>query len=149
MLQRLVKAPMFLIQISIDGPDAEIHNACRPGANPRFDNFSTIVSAIDKIREIRKHMNQRLPLIASLTTINNLNYNRLLDIYDRFQDKVDICVFLSCVVDRRAIGRQADQRFRRAFRFQTGKALRLDRQLEAAGYRCSFRPIEEAQQEIY
>ena len=140
---------MFLIQISIDGPDAEIHNASRPGANPRFDNFGAIVSAIDKIRELRKQMNQRLPLLASLTTINNLNYNRLVDIYDRFQDKVDICVFyLAWWIDEQSADR-ADQRFRRAFRFQTGEALRLDRRLEAARYRYSFRPIEEAEQEIY
>ena len=119
--QRLVKAPMFLIQISIDGPDAEIHNASRPGANPRFDNFNAIVSAIDKIREIRKHVNQRLPLIASLTTINNLNFNRLLDIYDRFREKVDICVFyLAWWIDEQSADEQTKD-FEERFGFKPEK----------------------------
>ena len=91
--ERLVAAPMFLIQISIDGPDRETHNACRPGANPNFNNFGAITNAIDTIREARKQRNQKLPIIASLTTINNLNYSRLVDIYERFRDLVDICVF--------------------------------------------------------
>ncbi len=91
--QRLVEAPMFVIQISVDGPDQTTHNASRPGANPDTDNFGTICNAIEALKEIRKDKRQRLPLIASLTTINNLNYDRLVDIYEVFKDKVDICVF--------------------------------------------------------
>jgi radical SAM protein with 4Fe4S-binding SPASM domain len=91
--ERLVGAPMFVIQISVDGPDATVHNACRPGANPSVDNFGTICDAIAQINDLRKKRGQRLPLIAALTTINNLNYNRLVDIYDVFRDKVDVCVF--------------------------------------------------------
>lgn len=34
-----------------------------------------------------------MPLIASLTTINNVNYQRLVDIYEVFKDRVDVCVF--------------------------------------------------------
>jgi radical SAM protein with 4Fe4S-binding SPASM domain len=90
---RLVAAPMFVIQISIDGPDAATHNASRPGSTPSIDNFATITRAIERIREERKDRKQRLPLIAGLTTINNVNYDRLVDIYDVFRDKVDVCVF--------------------------------------------------------
>ncbi len=90
---RLVAAPMFVIQISIDGPDAATHNASRPGSTPSIDNFATINKAIERIREERKDRKQRLPLIAGLTTINNVNYDRLVDIYDVFRDKVDVCVF--------------------------------------------------------
>lgn len=90
---RLVNAPMFVIQISVDGPDAETHNASRPGATPDVNNFETIRKAIDRISELRKERRQQLPLIAALTTINNVNYNRLLDIYEVFKDKVDVCVF--------------------------------------------------------
>ena len=45
--ERLVNAPMFIIQISVDGPDAETHNASRPGAGADVDNFDTISKAID------------------------------------------------------------------------------------------------------
>jgi len=91
--ERLVSAPMFVIQISLDGPDEQTHNASRPGANPSVNNFATVSKAIDRIVELRKEKRQRLPLIAALTTINNVNYNRLVDIYERFKDRVDVCVF--------------------------------------------------------
>ncbi len=78
---------MFVIQISVDGPDAATHNASRPGSTPSIDNFATITKAIDRITELRKDRKQRLPLIAALTTINNVNYNRLVDIYEVFKDK--------------------------------------------------------------
>jgi radical SAM protein with 4Fe4S-binding SPASM domain len=91
--ERFVSAPMFVIQISVDGPDAATHNACRPGAHPGVDNFGTISEAIDRINELRQERRQSLPLVAALTTINNLNYNRLVDIYEVFRDKVDLCVF--------------------------------------------------------
>ena len=38
--ERIVAAPMFLVQISLDGPSAEVHNASRPGHTPRVDNFA-------------------------------------------------------------------------------------------------------------
>ncbi|MCA1959154.1 MAG: radical SAM protein [Desulfomonile sp.] len=91
--ERLVSAPMFVIQISLDGPDEQTHNASRPGANPSVNNFATVSRAIDRIVELRKEKRQRLPLVAALTTINNVNYNRLVDIYERFKDRVDVCVF--------------------------------------------------------
>lgn len=91
--ERLVAAPMFVIQISIDGPDEAIHNASRPGASPSVNNFATITRAIDRITGLRSERKQRLPLIAALTTINNVNYDRLVDIYEVFKDKVDVCVF--------------------------------------------------------
>jgi radical SAM protein with 4Fe4S-binding SPASM domain len=99
--ERLVQAPMFLAQISIDGPDAETHNRSRPAANPNFDNFRSIQEAIGAIREVKKTKKRKLPMIASLTTINNVNYNRLVDIYEEFRDKVDVCVFyLAWWIDR-------------------------------------------------
>lgn len=113
--ERLVDAPMFVIQISVDGPDATIHNACRPGANPSVDNFGTICGAIDRINDLRRERGQRLPLIAALTTINNLNYNRLVDIYDVFRDKVDVCVlYLAWWIDERSAelhSRDFEERF--------------------------------------
>jgi len=90
---RLVSAPMFVVQISVDGPDEVTHNTSRPGASSSVNNFRTINKAIDSLTQLRKEKGQRLPLIASLTTINNVNYNRLVDIYDVFRDRVDVCVF--------------------------------------------------------
>jgi radical SAM protein with 4Fe4S-binding SPASM domain len=119
--ERLVDAPMFLIQISIDGPDAETHNASRPGANPNFDNFAAIDEAITRIRAVRQERKQKLPLIAGLTTINNVNYSRLVDIYDQFRDKVDVCVFyLAWWIDQESADRHAKD-FESRFGFSPDK----------------------------
>ncbi len=91
--ERLVAAPMFAVQISVDGPDAQTHNACRPGLSAETDNFTVVKQAIDRLVEVRRAKRRRLPLIVTLTTINHLNYDRLMDIYEIFRDKVDVCVF--------------------------------------------------------
>lgn len=119
--ERLVAAPMFVVQISVDGADAATHNACRPGANPAVDNFATINQAIEKIREIRADRGQRLPLIASLTTINNLNYDKLVDVYESFRDKVDVCVFyLAWWIDQESAEKHAHD-FEERFGFRPEK----------------------------
>lgn len=119
--ERLVDAPMFLAQISVDGPDGSVHNACRPGANPSVDNFASIINAMDKIIALRKERGQRLPLIASLTTINNLNYNRLVDVYETFRDKVDVCVFYPAWwIDMESADRHAED-FEERFGFRPEK----------------------------
>lgn len=119
--QRLVEAPMFVIQISVDGPDEATHNSSRPGANPSVNNFRVISNAIDTILEIRQNRNQRLPLIATLTTINNVNYKRLTDIYDVFRDKADVCVFyLAWWIDEASAKNHARD-FERRFGFKPEK----------------------------
>jgi radical SAM protein with 4Fe4S-binding SPASM domain len=106
--ERLVSAPMFVIQISVDGPDEATHNASRPGASSDVNNFRTIRSAIDRIKELKSEKRQRLPLIATLTTINNVNYNRLTEIYDVFKDKADVCVFyLAWWIDEESAARHS------------------------------------------
>lgn len=91
--EQLVRAPMFLIQVSIDGPDAETHNASRPGANRSHDNFATINEALETVKAERARRGARLPILAGLCTINSRNADRLVDICDAFADKVDVLVF--------------------------------------------------------
>ena len=100
---RLVSAPMFLVQVSIDGPDAETHNACRPGANPSNDNFATVVAGLDALKAERDRRGARLPVLAGLCTINALNADRLVDIYDAFADRLDVLIFyLAWWIDEKA-----------------------------------------------
>lgn len=91
--ERLVKAPMFLVQVSIDGPNATSHNACRPGANPAADNFTTVSDGLEAVKRERLRRGARLPILAGLCTINSLNADRLVDIYDAFADRLDVLVF--------------------------------------------------------
>jgi len=121
--ERLVAAPMFVVQVSVDGPDAATHNASRPGAVPGVDNFATITRAIDTILIVRKDRGQRLPLLASLTTINKVNYDRLMDIYDTFRDRVDVCVFyLAWWIDEASAKRHTED-FTKRFGFPPQKHL--------------------------
>lgn len=91
--ERLVRAPMFLIQVSIDGADAATHNACRPGANRSADNYASIVDGLNAVKAERTRHGARLPILAGLCTINHLNADRLVDIYDAFADKLEAIVF--------------------------------------------------------
>jgi radical SAM protein with 4Fe4S-binding SPASM domain len=90
--QRLVQAPLFLLQISIDGHCAELHNRLRPSAGAT-DNFSEIEDALRSVHEERKAQNRRLPLIASLTVISKANFRHIVDIYETFRQRVDLFVF--------------------------------------------------------
>jgi radical SAM protein with 4Fe4S-binding SPASM domain len=113
---RLVKAPMFLLQVSIDGPDAALHNQARPGVGGA-DNFADIQAGLAAVRRERERQGRNLPLIASLTTISQTNYRHLLDIYESFRDKVDLFVFyLSWWIDEAGVRAHAED-FSRRFGF--------------------------------
>jgi radical SAM protein with 4Fe4S-binding SPASM domain len=113
---RLVKAPMFLLQLSIDGPDAARHNLARPGVGGA-DNFGDIQAGLAAVAEARRARRSTLPLIASLTTISQHNFRNLVDIYESFRDKVDLFVFyLSWWIDPEGLkNHEAD--FNRRFGF--------------------------------
>jgi radical SAM protein with 4Fe4S-binding SPASM domain len=113
---RLVDVPLFLLQVSIDGHNAELHNRVRPHAGGG-DNFSEIVHGLDTVRALRR----RLPLVAALTVVSQANLPHLADIYDAFRDKVDMFVFyLSWWIDEtNATTHEAD--FERRFGFRPTK----------------------------
>lgn len=90
--ERLVKLPLFLIQISIDGHNADLHNQLRPSSG-NLNSFANIESGLEAVRKARKEHGRNLPMIASLTVISKENANHLVDIYESFKDKVDLFVF--------------------------------------------------------
>jgi radical SAM protein with 4Fe4S-binding SPASM domain len=113
---RLVKAPLFLMQISIDGHCPEVHDKLRPSVSGS-SSFKKIVAGLDAVKEERKRHGKDLPLIASLTVISQGNARHLTDIYEAFRDRVDLFVFyLSWWIDEK--GAQAQDRdFERRFGF--------------------------------
>jgi len=114
--ERLVRAPMFLLQLSIDGPDAARHNLARPGVGGA-DNFGDIQAALAAVGEARRATRSTLPLIASLTTISQHNFRNLVDIYESFRDKVDLFIFyLSWWIDPEGV-RNHEADFTRRFGF--------------------------------
>lgn len=114
--ERLVKMPLFLLQISIDGHCAELHNMLRPTVGGA-DNFTEIESALGAVRGLRKTLKKDLPLIASLTVISKQNFRHLLDIYEAFRNLVDLFIFYLSwwIDDERATAH--DQDFSRRFGF--------------------------------
>jgi radical SAM protein with 4Fe4S-binding SPASM domain len=113
--ERLARAPLFLLQISIDGHTADLHNRLRPSAG-RGDNFRAIESGLAAVHKARRRRTG-LPLIASLTTISRENGPHLIDIYDAFRGRVDMFVFyLSWWIDE-AEAAAHEQDFSRRFGF--------------------------------
>jgi radical SAM protein with 4Fe4S-binding SPASM domain len=90
--QRLVEAPLFLLQVSIDGHCADLHNQLRPSAGSG-SNFRDINLGLDAVRQARQNRGRNLPLIASLTVVSQANLKHLVDIYETFRQKVDLFVF--------------------------------------------------------
>ncbi len=114
---RLVAAPLFLLQLSIDGPSAALHNRLRPGAGGA-DNFAEIEAALAAVGRARQAQGRSLPLIASLTVISRHNFRHLVDLYDTFRQRVDFFVFyLSWWIDAPR-ARAHEQDFARRFGFR-------------------------------
>ena len=113
---RLVRAPLFLLQISIDGHNAELHNAIRPGVGG-INSFAQIESGLAAVHRERDTGRSKLPLIVSLTTISRENAPSLVKIYEAFEERVDLFVFyLSWWIDQeRAQAHEHD--FMRRFGF--------------------------------
>jgi pyruvate-formate lyase-activating enzyme len=113
---RLAQAPLFGLQLSIDGHTAELHNRLRPGAGP-VNNFAQIEAALNAVREARDASGRGLPLVTAITVISRDNAGHLVDIYEAFRQRVDLFVFcLSWWIDEAAaLAHEAD--FFRRFGF--------------------------------
>ncbi|QJT08423.1 radical SAM/SPASM domain-containing protein [Oceanidesulfovibrio marinus] len=113
---RIIDSSMYLCQISIDGHNEELHNSIRRAQG--INSFKSINEGIDALQEARARANKKLPLIASLTTVSRDNANNLVDIYEAFKDKVDLCVFYPAwwISEERADAHTKD--FERRFGFE-------------------------------
>jgi len=89
--RELVASRLYLLQVSIDGHNSEIHNSLRPAAG-NGDAFHNVLKGVQSIADCRRGRTS-LPIVASLTVISKENVGHLIDIYNRFKDYVDIFVF--------------------------------------------------------
>ena len=89
--EELIKSKLYLLQLSIDGHNSEIHNGLRP-ATGNGDAFNDILNGLQTVYECKKGR-PGLPIVASLTVISKQNMHHLVDIYHRFKKYVDIFVF--------------------------------------------------------
>lgn len=86
------EAPMYLLQVSIDGHNAQLHNAIRRGPKG-LNPFGAAMDGLSDMRDARERKNGDLPIIASLTTVSKENHEHLLDIYNNISPLVDLLVF--------------------------------------------------------
>ena len=86
------EAPMYLLQVSIDGHNAELHNAIRRGPKG-LDPFGAVMDGLSDVRDARERKGGGLPIIASLSTVSRENHRHLLDIYENISPMVDFLVF--------------------------------------------------------
>lgn len=115
-VDRLAAAPLFLLQVSIDGHSAETHNAARPSAGGG-DNYQVIQDALAAVKEAKRAHKTKLPLVAALTTISSANVDHLVDIYEAYKDRVDLFVYyLSWWIDEES-AKAHDADFCRRFGF--------------------------------
>jgi radical SAM protein with 4Fe4S-binding SPASM domain len=106
-------APLFLLQVSIDGHDAALHNAIRRSPSGG-DTFGEIMQGLAAVRAAREKAGGGLPVIASLTTISRENHRHLLDIYEAISPHVDLLVFyLSWWIDEKAADAHEEDFLRR------------------------------------
>jgi radical SAM protein with 4Fe4S-binding SPASM domain len=91
MAEDLIKSGLYLLQLSIDGHNAGIHNGLRPAVG-KGDAFADIVNGLQAVHEYKKGR-PKLPIVASLTVISKQNMHHLIDIYHRFKKYVDVFVF--------------------------------------------------------
>lgn len=90
--EELVKMPMFLLQVSVDGHNEELHNRIRRGVGTT-NSFQAIQEGLAAVIEARKALKADLPMITTLTTISRDNSQHLVDIYETYRDKADLSVF--------------------------------------------------------
>lgn len=104
--------------LSVDGPDAEIHNQQRPGATAGMDNFRMVEAALKAMREEKTRRHSIYPYISPITVVARYNIDHLVDIHRFVSQYADTHIFyLSWWIDEQsAQDHTAD--FKRRFGFE-------------------------------
>jgi radical SAM protein with 4Fe4S-binding SPASM domain len=106
-----------VVWLSVDGPNAEIHNRQRPGVSPNYDNFRDVENALQAIQEEKKRRNSVFPYIAPISVVARYNIDHLVDIYKFTRQYADLHIFyLSWWIDEQS-AQQHTEEFQRRFGF--------------------------------
>jgi radical SAM protein with 4Fe4S-binding SPASM domain len=107
-----------LLWLSIDGPNAEIHNEQRPGVSQKTDNFKAVKAALETISEEKKRRNSVFPFVVPISVIARYNIDYLADIYKFTSQYADAHIFyLSWWIDEQSAQVHSDD-FKRRFGFE-------------------------------
>lgn len=107
-----------VIYLSLDGPNAEIHNTQRPGLTPKYDNFAEVEAALEAFRRIKTEKKLVYPYIVPLTCITTYNIDHMVDLYRYSREYADAHIFYLTwwINQQEADNHTAD--FERRFGFQ-------------------------------
>lgn len=106
-----------ILWLSIDGPNADIHNKQRPGVSPQTDNFKAVRAALETLSEGKKRRNSVFPFIIPISVIAQYNMDYLTDIYRFTSQYADAHIFyLSWWIDETSAKQHSDD-FNRRFGF--------------------------------
>lgn len=107
-----------IVWLSIDGPDAEIHNEQRPGVSPKTDNFKAVKAALETLSAEKKRRKSVFPFVVPISVIARYNIDYLADIYKFTSQYADAHIFyLSWWIDEQAAQQHSDD-FKNRFGFE-------------------------------
>lgn len=110
-----------IVYLSVDGPNAEIHNAQRPGVTASYDNFKDVTDALQTLRTEKDRRGRMFPYIIPLSCVCRYNVEVIVDLYDFTRQYADAQIFyLTWWIDAQsAQDHAADFERRFGFRPQT------------------------------
>ncbi len=79
--------------LSLDGPDAAIHNQQRPGVAANHDNFKDVESVLIAVQAEKKRRKSLFPYISPISVVARYNIERLVDIYKFSRQYADTHIF--------------------------------------------------------
>jgi radical SAM protein with 4Fe4S-binding SPASM domain len=107
-----------ILWLSIDGPNAEIHNQQRPGVSSKTDNFKAVKAALETISEEKKRRKSVFPFVVPISVIARYNIDYLADLYKFTSQYADAHIFyLSWWIDEQSAQAHNDD-FNRRFGFE-------------------------------
>ncbi len=82
-----------IIYLSVDGPNAEIHNAQRPGVTESHDNFKDVKDALETLRAEKDRQGLMFPYIIPLSCVSRYNADVVVDLYEFTRQYADAQIF--------------------------------------------------------
>ena len=92
-----------ILWISVDGPNAEIHNQQRPGLSASVNNFRDIEASLEAVNNEKQRRGSVFPYLIPISVIAKYNINHLADIYRFTRQYADAHIFyLSWWIDQQS-----------------------------------------------
>jgi radical SAM protein with 4Fe4S-binding SPASM domain len=107
-----------IMYLSLDGPNAEIHNKQRPGVSKNYDNFKDVKAALEVLSARKKERKQKFPYIIALSCVTVYNVDVLVELYQFARQYCDqYWYYLTWWIDRNSADQHTED-FERRFGYR-------------------------------